>query len=74
MPNADCYACRMLDRLGANPYRRELEHHHNFGRASLCRLLRQSGFEPLSYCIGERYYVCLEVIARRTSAASPEAT
>ena len=66
MPNADCYAWRMLDRLGANPYWGELEHYHNFGRASLYRLLRQNGFEPLSYGISERYYLCMEVIARRS--------
>ena len=65
MPNSDCYTWRMLDRLDGNPYWGELEHYHNFGRQRLYSLLRQHGFEPIDYGISERYYMCMEVIARK---------
>lgn len=65
MPNADCYTWRMLDRLDGNPYWGELEHYHNFGRQRLYSLLRQHGFEPIEYGISERYYMCMEVMARK---------
>ena len=67
MPNSDCYAWRMLDRLNSNPFWGELEHYHNFGRKNLYALLRQQGFEPVSYGVSERYYLCMEVIARKVS-------
>lgn len=67
MPNSDCYAWRMLDRLNANPYWGELEHYHNFGKQRLYALLEEHGFEPLSYGISERYYLCMEVIAHKRS-------
>jgi SAM-dependent methyltransferase len=70
MPNSDCYTWRMLDRLGTNPYWGELEHYHNFGRQRLHSLLRQHGFEPIEYGIGERYYMCMEVIARKVACAA----
>lgn len=65
MPNSDCYAWRMLDRLEGNPFWGELEHYHNFGKQRLYALLRQQGFEPIDYGINERYYMCMEVIARK---------
>ena len=67
MPNSDCYAWRMLNRLNSNPYWGELEHYHNFGRKRLHALLRQQGFEPINYGISERYYLCMEVIARKVN-------
>jgi len=67
MPNSDCYAWRMLDRLNSNPYWGELEHYHNFGKQRLYSLLEQHGFSPISYGISERYYLCMEVIARKVS-------
>jgi SAM-dependent methyltransferase len=66
MPNSDCYAWRMLDRQNANPYWGELEHYHNFGRRRLSALLEQYGFQPIAYGISERYYLCMEIIARKT--------
>ena len=65
MPNDECYAWRMLDRTGQNPYWGELEHYHNFGRERLYQLLRTQGFEAIDYGISERYYLCMEVIARK---------
>ncbi|QIL84069.1 class I SAM-dependent methyltransferase [Diaphorobacter sp. HDW4A] len=65
MPNDECYAWRVLDRTGQNPYWGELEHYHNFGRERLFELLRAQGFEPLSYGVSERYYLCMEVVARK---------
>lgn len=67
MPNSDCYAWRMLDRLNSNPYWSELEHYHNFGKRRLYSMLRQNGFEPVDYGISERYYLCMEVIACKVS-------
>jgi len=67
MPNRDCYAWRMLDRLDSNPFWGELEHYHNFGKQRLHALLREHGFEPVNYGISERYYLCMEVIARKIS-------
>ena len=68
MPNLDCYAWRMLDRKNANPYWGELEHYHNFGRNRLFQLLREHGFEPVNYGVSQRYYLCMEVIARKIPA------
>jgi SAM-dependent methyltransferase len=65
MPNLDCHAWKVLDHARSNPYWGELEHYHNFGRRRLETLLRQHGFEPLSYGISERYYLCMEIVARR---------
>ena len=67
MPNSDCHAWRMLDRLDGNPFWGELEHYHNFGKQRLYSLLRQQGFEPINYGISERYYLCMEVIARKVA-------
>jgi len=65
LPNRDCYVWQQLDRLGQNPYWGELEHYHNFGRRQLERLLEEHGFAPVRYGISERYYMCMEVIARK---------
>lgn len=65
MPNLDCYAWRLLDRKNVNPYWGELEHYHNFGRNRLYKLLEEHGFEPLSYGVSQRYYLCMEVIAKK---------
>lgn len=68
MPNIEADVWKLLDVAKANPYWGEMEHHHNFGRARLYALLRETGFEPLRYCVGERYRVCMEVVARRAGA------
>lgn len=64
-PNLDCGSWRKSTADGVNPYWGEIEHHHNFSRASLMRLLAQEGFIPLNYSISPRYKSCMEVIAQR---------
>jgi len=64
MPNVDSFVWRALDIANANPYWGELEHFHNFGRESLYWLLRETGFEPISYFASRRYRACMEVIAK----------
>jgi SAM-dependent methyltransferase len=64
MPNYDCTAWRLLDRINSNPYWGELEHFHNFSRMRLHALLREMGFEPIHYAISERYRVCMEIVAK----------
>jgi len=66
-PNLDCGSWRKSNADGVNPYWGEIEHHHNFSRASLMRLLAEEGFQPLSYHISVRYKSCMEIIARRTA-------
>jgi len=64
-PNLDCGSWRKSNADGVNPYWGEIEHHHNFSRASLMRLIAEEGFQPLSYHISARYKSCMEIIARR---------
>ena len=69
MPNIDSDVWKLLDAARANPYWAEMEHHHNFGRARLYALLGESGFEPVRYCVSERYRACMEVVSRRRGAS-----
>ena len=64
-PNLDCGSWRQSTTKGINPYWGEIEHHHNFSRSSLMRLLAQERFMPLEYSISARYKSCMEVVARR---------
>ncbi len=63
MPNADCFAWKVLDQLGKNPFWSEIEHYHNFGRRRLYKLLEETGFQVVRYGISERYRLCMEVVA-----------
>ena len=74
MPNIDSVLWKALDQHQANPYWGEIEHYHNFGRKRLFKLLHDSGFEPVRFGIGERYRVCMEVVARRRDGASSVST
>jgi predicted O-linked N-acetylglucosamine transferase (SPINDLY family)/SAM-dependent methyltransferase len=65
MPNMDNMVWRLLHANGVNPYWGELEHYHNFSRKRLYALLEEHGFTPLSYHVGERYRVSMEVIAAK---------
>jgi SAM-dependent methyltransferase len=65
MPNLDSPLWKMLDRDGINPYWSEMEHFHNFSRASIHRLLESCGFSPVRYGISERYRACMEIVASR---------
>lgn len=64
-PNRDCSSWRSMDARGVNIYWREIEHYHNFSRKSLVWLLRQCGFEPVSYAVSTRYKACMEIVAIR---------
>jgi SAM-dependent methyltransferase len=66
MPNYNCAAWRLLDATNGNPYWAELEHYHNFSRTRLYALMKEMGFEPISYGVSERYRLCMEVILRRS--------
>jgi len=66
MPNSDCLVWKQLHERGQNPYWGELEHYHNFGKARLYALLAEHGFTPVSYGVSERYYMGMEVLARKT--------
>jgi protein O-GlcNAc transferase len=63
MPNSDSFLWKVLTAKRANPYWKEIEHCHNFGRKRLYSLLREYGFEPVRYGVSQRYRACMEVIA-----------
>ena len=65
MPNIDAFAWKDLEAHGQNPYWREIEHVHNFGRKRLYALLEEMGFVPCAYGISQRYLACMEVVARK---------
>ena len=67
-PNYDCAAWRAAEATGKNCYWGEIEHFHNFCRASLMRLLSQEGFEPVDYQVSRRYRMCMEVTAVKAGA------
>ena len=69
-PNRDCSSWRQLDSQNANPYWRELEHHHNFSRHSLTALLRQCGFHPVRYAVSNRYLAGMEILCFKSPATS----
>jgi len=70
MPNSECYVWKQLDEVDENPFWAELEHYHNFGRTRLYSLLEEFGFRPLRYGVSERYYMCMEVIAKKVREVS----
>jgi hypothetical protein len=65
MPNIDSIMWQHMDKIKLNPYWREIEHYHNFGRTRLYALLQECGFEPVRYGVSERYRACMEIIARK---------
>jgi len=67
MPNAESMLWQAMDMSNANPYWREIEHFHNFGKSTLYKLLKECGFEPLRYGVSERYRVCMEIVARKVN-------
>ncbi|QNM96186.1 class I SAM-dependent methyltransferase [Chitinimonas koreensis] len=66
-PNMDAYSWRIMDRHGVNPYWWEIEHYHNFTRASLSGLLRREGFEVLAYQANDRWRCGMDLFARAAS-------
>jgi 2-polyprenyl-3-methyl-5-hydroxy-6-metoxy-1,4-benzoquinol methylase len=67
LPNSESMIWKFADQSNANPYWSELEHYHNFSRKRLYKLLTDSGFQPVRYGISERYRMCMEIIAVKTS-------
>ncbi len=62
-PNSDCISWRYMNSRGKNMYITEIEHHHNFSRASMYALLERCGYKPVHYGISRRYGACMEIIA-----------
>lgn len=65
LPNRNCSSWRTMDWANTNPYWIELEHHHNFSRASLMAVLEQCGFVPVDYAINARYKAGMEILAKK---------
>ncbi len=65
LPDAGASSWQLLDRSGQNPYWIEIEHYHNFSRASLTRLLHECGFTVVDFAIPQRYRAQMEIYARR---------
>lgn len=63
MPNMDTIEWRILDATGTNPYWGELEHHHNFTRGRVVRMLEAQGFRIADYNVGEDGPSAMEIIA-----------
>jgi len=65
-PNMECVTWKAMDREGRNPYWSELEHHHNFTRSLLTKVLAGSGFQPLGYGVSKSYKACMQIYARKS--------
>jgi 2-polyprenyl-3-methyl-5-hydroxy-6-metoxy-1,4-benzoquinol methylase len=64
-PNSETSTWRLWDQTNTNPYWAELEHYHNFSRASMLALLDAHGFNVVNYDVSVRYYSCMEITARK---------
>lgn len=69
LPDSTSASWRIMEHQGANPYWAELEHHHNFSRASLAALLERCGFAVAEFGIAYRYKAQIEVYARKAPVA-----
>lgn len=67
MPNSDSFVWKVSSEQKVNPFWGEIEHYHNFSRQRLYALLEETGFAPKRYGISERYRMCMEVIALKTT-------
>lgn len=65
VPNRDSPSWRFVDAEGRNPYWIELEHYHNFSRASIVELLVDAGLTPTSVTIGDRFRFGVDIVARK---------
>jgi SAM-dependent methyltransferase len=63
VPDMGSSSWRMMDAAKANPYWIEIEHHHNFSRQSLVRLLKECGFIPSDFAVPFRYKAQMEIYA-----------
>lgn len=64
-PNADSLVWKSLTESKLNPYWRQIEHYHNFGRKRFYFLLIEHGFIPVNYSISNRYRIGMEVISTK---------
>lgn len=62
-PCMDSLTWKALDRRGANPWWAEIGHLHHFGRERMYALLRDAGFEPCHYAVGEHASASMEIVA-----------
>ena len=67
MPNRETHLWDEMTKQKVNPYYAEIEHYHNFTRSGLYSLLREVGFDPVSYGVSQRYKCGMEVLARKAS-------
>jgi SAM-dependent methyltransferase len=67
LPNMHASTWKQMDADNSNPYWLELEHHHNFSRPRLVRLLADHGFEVALFDIPQRYIAGMELYAIRRS-------
>ncbi len=67
MPNSETALWDILTQNNLNPYWQEMEHYHNFSRSRFYALLEEFGFTPRRYGVSERYRICMEIIAEKTS-------
>ncbi len=66
-PNMDSMVWTALDQTNTNPYWKEVEHYHCFGRRALLDLLERCGFSGIHYAVGRRFRAGMELIARKTA-------
>jgi SAM-dependent methyltransferase len=65
LPDSSSASWRIMEHQGANPYWGELEHFHNFSRASLTALLERHGFATADFGIAYRYKAQIELYATK---------
>lgn len=65
LPNTGSMVWNFLHANQANPYWSEVDLVHLFSRERLCALLREQGFKPVYFNIGEHSRAYMEVIAAR---------
>ena len=63
LPDLTSSSWRIMDAMKTNPYWMEIEHHHNFSRDRLARLLKQWGFVIADFAIPYRYKAQMEIYA-----------
>lgn len=61
-PNRQSKAWDFYVRNNNNPYMKELEHYHNFGREGLIQFVAENGFEYLQYSANSRYKFGMDLL------------
>ncbi|GLO23923.1 methyltransferase domain-containing protein [Pseudomonas putida] len=65
LPDLTSSSWRIMDAEKTNPYWAEIEHHHNFGRERLIRLLNDNGFTVVDFTASNRLEAQMELYAIR---------